>query len=592
MATAFGLMLAMGAGPAVTGELAASRTADPVAEDLPRVLSNDDEALYRRIFASSKRGQWREIDGLSDQLTDRLLLGHVLAERYLHPTAYRSRYGELKAWMAAYADHPDAGAVHKLALHRKAKSESAPVHASDPTATNGGGWAARRMPPKIPPKPLGAADKKKATALKRRIETRLRAGSTQAARELIATAEAERLLGGAELDQLRAAVGHGSFVGGRDQEALEWTGRALERSERYLPGAHWTAGLANWRLGRFATAAGHFEALARRADVSPWVASAAAFWAARSHLFARHPDRVNDWLGVAASHPRTFYGLLARRILGLATPLRWEPTDDEHRALDALKALPAGRRALALLQIGEQDRAERELRALAAVGGADVARGIMVVADRAGLPALALRLHRRLFADGDGFDAAAYPLPPWRPADGFHVDRALIYAVIRQESGFDPDARSPAGASGLMQLMPSTARWVADSTGHALSTGGRVDDPGHNLTLGQRYLAMLLADGSVERDLFRLAAAWNGGPGNLRKWRQSVRHGDDPLLFIESIPSRETRIFIERLLANLWIYRDRMGQPQPSLDALAAGRWPVYIPVDPRGVEMASYGDH
>ena len=121
---------------------------------------------------------------------------------------------------------------------------------------------------------------------------------------------------------------------------------------------------------------------------------------------------------------------------------------------------------------------------------------------------------------------------------------------------------------------------------------GRLYDPGLNLALGQRYLAMLLADGNVDGDLFRLAAAWNGGPGNLQKWRRQIKHGNDPLLFIESIPSPETRVFIERLLANLWIYRDRMGQPAPSLDALAAGNWPVYTALDYNRVEVAQHGQN
>jgi soluble lytic murein transglycosylase-like protein len=216
----------------------------------------------------------------------------------------------------------------------------------------------------------------------------------------------------------------------------------------------------------------------------------------------------------------------------------------------------------------------------------------MAAADRGGMPGLAMRLHNTIYADGDGLDAAGYPLPQWTPKGGFRVDRALVYAVVRQESRFDPEARSWAGARGLMQLMPSTARYVARGSGYRVAGRSGLDDPALNLALGQRYLTMLLGDGNVDGDLFRLAAAWNGGPGNLQKWRRETKHGNDPLLFIESIPSRETRVFIERLLANLWIYRDRMGQPSPSLDALAAGRWPVYTALDQHGVEVAQHGQN
>ena len=100
------------------------------------------------------------------------------------------------------------------------------------------------------------------------------------------------------------------------------------------------------------------------------------------------------------------------------------------------------------------------------------------------------------------------------------------------------------------------------------------------MMLGQKYIKILLSDKKINGDLFLMAAAWNGGPGNLNKWRNNTEHMDDPLFFIESLPSRETRIFIEKVLTNLWIYRDRLGQPKPSLDAIAAGEWPMYKAFD------------
>ena len=84
-----------------------------------------------------------------------------------------------------------------------------------------------------------------------------------------------------------------------------------------------------------------------------------------------------------------------------------------------------------------------------------------------------------------------------------------------------------------------------------------------------------------------MAAAYNGGPGNLAKWQNHVGADIDPLLFIESLPSRETRLFIERVLANFWIYRQRLGQETPSLDQVAAGTWPRYHPLDVARPEVA-----
>jgi soluble lytic murein transglycosylase len=182
-------------------------------------------------------------------------------------------------------------------------------------------------------------------------------------------------------------------------------------------------------------------------------------------------------------------------------------------------------------------------------------------------------------------DAAYFPLPQWKPKDGFKVDKALIFALMRQESGFNPTAKSYAGAKGLMQLMPGTASFVAQDRRFGWSE--KLYEPETNMKLGQHYINMLLEEKSVGGDIFRLTAAWNGGPGNLNKWQRDVKHNDDPLLFIESIPSRETRDFIEKVLTNFWIYRDEMGQQAPTLDAIASGEWPGYISQDLLGIEVA-----
>ena len=82
----------------------------------------------------------------------------------------------------------------------------------------------------------------------------------------------------------------------------------------------------------------------------------------------------------------------------------------------------------------------------------------------------------------------------------------------------------------------------------------------------------------------------HAGPGNLRKWLRKIDHRGDPLLLIESIPSRETRNFVERVLSNFWIYRERLQQDTPSLDAVASGHAPIYLRLDSRGLKVADNG--
>lgn len=358
------------------------------------------------------------------------------------------------------------------------------------------------------------------------------------------------------------------------------------------PAKPWNAALDAFRKGQYGAAAKQFEGIARTPKASPWVLSAGAYWAARAHMLARQPHKVTAWLEEAARHSRTFYGLIARETLGLEPDLDLRTPPLDARDLAALMEIPAGKRAAALLQIGDAERAEQELAALG-TGSAAVNRAALALAGRANMPNLALRLGNA-FSSGEGSafrDAAIYPVPGWRPPEGYDIDRALIFAVMRQESAFNIRARSPMGATGLMQLMPATASFMAEGERFRGSNRERLLEPETNISLGQRYIRHLLADPSVANNLIMLSIAYNGGPGNLAKWVRKSGNEEDPLLFIESLPSRETRIFVERVMANLWIYRMRLGQSNESLAALAGGAWPMYAALDGLGNDDVRVAD-
>lgn len=497
----FGLTALAAVGPAVATEPAAppnlaalppaARSHGP-AVDLPEPLEAADVDRYRLIFRLQERGDWKAADRAIGQLGDTRLMGHVLAQRYLHPTAYKSSFKELSEWMAKYADHPGAPRIYALALKRQPAGAAAPKEPDVPTLHK-----------------VGSPD---------------------------------------------PAYGD--------------------------EGPHWQEGLQAWRRGDMERAARAFEAAATAEDATPWTRSGAAYWAARAHLKGRHPEKVSTWLKSAAEHPRTFYGQLARRALGMDSAFDWSIrplTEDEANQLLETKR---GARALALLQLDKLRLAEDELQALLADAGPDLAGALVSVSQLANLPSLALKLGTTIQAQyGTTIATALYPVPGWEPAGGFSVDRALLFALMRQESGFNPDAESGAGAAGLMQLMPATAAYIAPEVdAYDGKDERRLLDPVVNISVGQHYVERLLEDENVRGDLFLLAAAYNAGPGNLAKWRKGAGYDQDPLLFIESIPSRETRFFIERVLANLWIYRQRLGQESPSLDAIASGAWPVYDP--------------
>jgi soluble lytic murein transglycosylase-like protein len=565
----------------------------PAAVPLPRVLSAADVARYRRIFDHQENEAWEAADWEMRHLDDRLLVGHVLFERYMHPTGYRSRFAELQDWLKRHDDHPGAPRLYRLALRRQAEGAEKPRQPGNP---NKGVLLAAAVSPAVATAPRRAtapkrskADRNAVKALQRQITNNLDNGRITVTARLLRRKHVRRLLSPSEFDRAQAKVAAAYYYIGRDELALKLARASAERSRAAVPLADWTAGLAAWRLGDIAGAGAHFEALAGARAASGWNVAAGAYWAARAHRALGREADAERLLRRATDHPRTFYGLLAARQLAEEPPLAWRepPLTGEHLA--RLTAVPGARRAIALDRVGRTDLAEQEIRAL--YPRADVALGhaLLALADRLEIASVQLRLGRILLTPGSPYyDNANYPLPPWRPDDGFAIDRALVYAFMRRESGFSSRAKSRAGARGLMQLMPITASYVAKDKSLRGRNKSKLYSPEFNLDLGQSYLKHLLGTDTVNGNLFLLAVAYNAGPGNLRKWLKSTRHLDDSLLFIESLPLLETRIFVERVLTNFWIYRSRLGQDLPSIDAVVNDNWPYYIAQDPVSMVVAS----
>jgi soluble lytic murein transglycosylase-like protein len=163
-----------------------------------------------------------------------------------------------------------------------------------------------------------------------------------------------------------------------------------------------------------------------------------------------------------------------------------------------------------------------------------------------------------------------YPLPPLEPKGGFTIHKAMVYALVRQESRFDPMAISGAGATGLMQLMPiAAARAAGDDK--LLADTSPLLDPAFNLRVGQDYFTWLMDRGLQSNDMLRAVAAYNGGPGTLLKTQAQLGADCDSLLLIESLPAVETRNYVEKVVASYWTYRRLMGAETRTLDAVASG---------------------
>lgn len=560
----------------------------PMRTDLkpkPR-LGDRDAARYARIFFLQENGAFAKADADIAQLENGLLIGHVYRQRLLHKN-YRATYAELRIWLEKFGDHPDAQKIYALANARRGEKDPPPARPRAGAGVARGIYEVVAMPSAYDlyrqKSPYVRKNTQQRKDLNDKIRAHLKNNAPTKALGVLQTADAKKVFDTVAYDQLMGEIASQYYYLGYKQKAYHLAAQAAVRSRGFAPLACWIAGLTAFSDGKYTTAATYFEYLGESKQATPWMTGAGAYWAARAHFQAQNPDKVSYWLYRAADYPRTFYGLIAVKTLGLhQVKYNWKAPAFNDSARNALRENAAGRRAVALIDAGARDFAELELLTIDPKDDMDLRNALIAVSDAEGMPALAMRFgntFRR--TDGTLYDSLLYPVPPWMPKGGFKLDPALVYAFIRQESKFNPHALSSSGARGLMQLMPNTAIYLSEKHDAVLADAATKEglaDPEVNMGVGQAYLAELLNDKAIAGDLFKLASAYNAGPGRLQKWISENENGfvRDPLLFIESIPSPETRIFVERVLTNYWIYRIRMGKETQSLDNVAAGGWPIY----------------
>lgn len=358
--------------------------------------------------------------------------------------------------------------------------------------------------------------------------------------------------------------------------ALGEVKRAYRAADGYREGpdgrlveAHFHAGWIALSFLRDAKAAApHFAAMAENATL-PDSVTQANYWLGRALTALGDDKGAKAAYGRAAAYGTIYYGQLARSALGL------KPVE--------IRDMPAWKEAEAGFESRELVRA---VRLLADNGHKDMAIPLldsfapgledgasMLLAARL---AQALGSHHVAIAIADAAERRGTPLDLFNfPKDGLpstklaSMDHAAIYAITRQESRFQVDAISSAGARGLMQLMPATAKETAGKLGVKYSASRLTSDGEYNALLGSTYLKAQLErfDGS----LLLAAAAYNAGAGNARKWIATF--GDprsdaiDPVVWVELIPVQETRKYVQRVLGNYLVYRARLGKDDLGIDS-------------------------
>ncbi len=291
-----------------------------------------------------------------------------------------------------------------------------------------------------------------------------------------------------------------------------------------------------------------------------------AYWAGRAAAAAGDLAIARHWFQTAASHPTTYYGQLASLQVvqpgasEISPALAPAPAAAELARIMGHELADAAR---LLIDIGQANRAKHFVRRLVEIaitpGEQRAAAQFALALDR---PDLAVSVAKRA-AQRSGLVMPDEGWPVIGTPPGNPPERALVLATIRQESAFEADAVSPAGARGLMQLMPATAQQVAAQLGvKADHTLARLTaDPTYNMKLGKAYLAGLLAD--YDGSHLLALAAYNAGPGRAAQWIRL--NGDprdqniDPVDWVEMIPFEETRNYVQRVMENFVVYRQRLG---------------------------------
>jgi soluble lytic murein transglycosylase len=294
--------------------------------------------------------------------------------------------------------------------------------------------------------------------------------------------------------------------------------------------------------------------------------SRAAYWMGRAIEASGKPREANEWYGRAAGYGQTFYGqLAARKLPGGAARMPGDPSvsDADRLALGGREMVAVARY---LAQAGASERTQPFLLKLARmVNGAGETQLLAQLATELKRPDIAVAIARRATDSGITLFDASFPVIDLGNTGA--IERALALAVTRQESAFNSGAVSPSGALGLMQLMPATAREVAGKTGVPFIQTKLTSDPAYNVSLGTQYLGDMLAKfgGSYELAL----AAYNAGPGRVARWLDSIgdpRTGKiDMVDWIEMIPVRETRNYVQRIMEGVGVYRDRLNGPFRTL---------------------------
>jgi soluble lytic murein transglycosylase len=531
--------------------------------DVPILLSKEDRDYYRQLFGAIDRGDWTKVQALFTQRPEGPLHHVARAEYYTAAGSPKIELGALNAWLAAGVDLPQAEQIASLAEKRGATVLPALPQANRLVSQPN---FAKRI------RPREAADGTMPGPVAGAINGKIKADDPAGAKAVLDGIDTQ--LSPRARAEWRSKVAWSFYIENDDASAYAVAQTAQDGAGPWVAEGWWIAGLAAWRLGD-CTGAG--DAFARTAQLSENAELTAAgyYWHSRALIRCRQPEKAAAPLRTAARMDETLYGMLAAEQLGIGLPKTHEAPDFSPNDWQQLRDVPNVRVAAMLSEIGEDGRADEVLRHQARIGAPQHYQPLSRLARSLGMPGTQMWMAYNAPPGGKPEPAARFPTPKWTPVTGWKVDPALVYAHTLQESVFRTKAVSPAGARGLLQIMPSAAK---DHTG-SLGVSGSAHSlakPEVNLAFGQRHMEMLRDSPGTQGLLPKVMAAYNAGLTPITRWNYEIKDQGDPLLWIESVPYWETRGYVNIVMRNYWMYERQAGGPSESRMALVQGMWPTF----------------
>ena len=542
---------------------------------IPNILSESDIKIYLEINKLLDLGKWDEVNKQSKLLKNKILLGYLEYDKLMHPNKYRSTYSELLNWLEKYNDFPVVMQRRVYNLMVKRSLEEKKIN--------------NIKKPKYGNYLRGYGENKVnyiTTKINQKRNKKFYVDEKLL--NLIISQEFEKLLNyynannKSRLDIVHYLKKDGKkkYFKGLLRKSLATYRFLINKTKIEDPSIFFMAGLNAYRLKDYNSSINFFNtcnSLIQNTVVkfSPKLKSACLFWEGK---LTSMQNKKNKLLLRASKFDRTMYGQLAIEKLNKKDSFVWNVKNYEKvkdKKFNIYK-LSVFQRLIALSELNFYDKADLEMRNLYSKleRNRSNTKLLLYLSEKLNLAAVQIRLGESFFnKDYILFMRGMYPTPEWRLEEGFIFDKAFIYAIIRRESAFNFRAKSSKGARGLMQLMPRTASKIKKD--HRLRYGHKhqLYSLELNLELGQKLLKELAQNPNTKKSILNTLIAYNAGITRVKKWNKNINESD-PLAFIESIPIKETRLFVKSILTDLWIYRDKLGQNKPTRTMLANDKWP------------------